>query len=154
VGKGIVRRHNSKNFVKYDYIYTGLSLALRRGKEHWLLCLKYCQIELIEGEKPYLKHGKHVKKPLSGLKGRKLKPKIVLHHSNSDSKRCLNQKNYSFYLNPLSKPTITQWYSANFWGHNILNTTIARLCKSAGISGFKTNYSLHATIAKRLLIWI
>ena len=34
--------------------------------------------------------------------------------------------------------------------HNTLTKTITRLCKSAGIEGFKTNHSLRATAATRL----
>ena len=52
----------------------------------------------------------------------------------------------SLYLNQPRK----KWFSNKPLGHQTLSTTVARLCKSAGISGFKTNHSLRATAATRL----
>ena len=64
----------------------GLYFALRSGKEHRQLCLNPCQIELIsKGERPYLKYTEDISKNRpGGLKGRKVKPKVVYHHSNSE----------------------------------------------------------------------
>lgn len=56
----------------------------------------------------------------------------------------------AFYLQPLSKPTATQWYSAKPLGHNTLSKAISKICKLAGMSGFKTNHSLRVTAATRL----
>ncbi len=42
------------------------------------------------------------------------------------------------------------WYTSKPLGHNTLSKTICRLCKTAGIEGFKTNHSLRATAATRL----
>ena len=42
------------------------------------------------------------------------------------------------------------WYSPRPIGHDTLSKTLPRLCKSAGIQGFKTNHSLRATAATRL----
>ena len=53
---------------------------------------------------------------------------------------------HAFYLTPTDKC----WYSKLPVGHNTLSKTVARLCTSAGISGFKTNHSLRATAATRL----
>ena len=54
-------------------------------------CVLNTAIELIEeGEKPYLKYMEDLsKKHPGGLKGRKMKLKIVFHHSNSDLKNVL-----------------------------------------------------------------
>ena len=35
-------------------------------------------------------------------------------------------------------------------GHHTLRNTVSRLCKAAGITGFRTNHSLRATAATRL----
>ena len=56
----------------------------------------------------------------------------------------------SFYLQPLQHPTPTCWYSAHPLGHNTLSSTVVKLCKLAGIDGFKTNHSLRATATSRL----
>jgi len=145
----------------------GLYFALRSGKEHRQLRSNPCQIELVEkeGERSYLKYTEDVSKNRpGGLKGRKVKPKVVYHHSNLENpERCFVRlfKKYAqlcpdtpnlnaFYLQPLSKPTENQWYSVKPLGHNTINNTMSRLCKAAGIGGFKTNHSLRATAATRL----
>ena len=56
----------------------------------------------------------------------------------------------AFYLQPLHMPISNQWYSIKPLGHNTINNTMSRLCKAAGIGGFKTNHSLRATAATRL----
>lgn len=55
-----------------------------------------------------------------------------------------------FYLTPLKRPKGDMWYSIMSIGHNTLPKTVARLCRDAGISGFKTNHSLRVTTATRL----
>ena len=47
-------------------------------------------------------------------------------------------------------PTEDCWFSSVPIGHTTLADTIARLCKCAGIPGYKTNHSLRATAATRL----
>ena len=56
----------------------------------------------------------------------------------------------AFYVQPLSKPSPTCWYSSNPLGHYTISKTMKRLCDYVGIEGFITNYSLHATAATRL----
>ena len=99
-----------------------------------------------------------------GLKGRKLKPKVVLQHENtSNPSRCFvrlyklytskcpsDRPDNALYLQPLRKPSGDVWYSARPLGHSKLDGTVARMCKSAGITGFKTNNSLRVTTATRL----
>ena len=71
----------------------GLYFALRGGKEHSNLRHKPSQIKLIEkpGERPHLMYVEDVSiNHPGGLKGRKIKPKIVYHHANIDKQdRCL-----------------------------------------------------------------
>ncbi len=95
-----------------------------------------------------------------GIKGRKLKPKVILHHENgSNPDRCfvLLFKLYnslcpagSFFLKPLTKPTEKCWYTNKPIGRNTLEGTVARLCRKAESLGCKTNHSLRATAATRL----
>ena len=56
----------------------------------------------------------------------------------------------SFYLQPARKPTSTCWYSHHLEGHHAISATVARLCRAAGMTGFKTNHSLRATSTGRL----
>ena len=56
----------------------------------------------------------------------------------------------AFYLQPSRHPTSTCWFSATPLGHYSLGRTISRICKEAGIGGYKTNHSLRATAATRL----
>ena len=137
--------------------------ALRSGIEHCQLRHTPSQIELVEkpGEHPYLSYTEDISKNHpGGLKARKIKPKIVHHHANLENPdRCFvwlyklynslcpsNHPNGAFYLKPLKNPKEGCWYSSLALGHNTLQNTISRMCKSAGINGFKTNHSLRALL--------
>ena len=145
----------------------GLFFALRSGNEHRRLRHTPCQIQVVErpGERPYLLYTEDISKNHpGGLRGRKIKPKVVRHHANTNNpERCFVQlfKRYrdlcpedapphAFYLQPSKTPTETCWFSNRPLGHNPLGKTLARLCTSAGIQGFKTNHSLRATATSRL----
>ena len=125
------------------------------------------QIEIVEreGERPYLLYTEDISKNHpGGLKGRKIRPKAVRHYANVENpdrcfirlfklylSRCPSDtpKN-ALYLKPLTKPTQACWYSKQPLGHNKLSQTVSRLCKAAGIEGYRTNHSLRATNATRL----
>ena len=100
-----------------------------------------------------------------GTKGRKYNPTIFLHHETiNNPSRCficlfkLYQSKCppdclpgAFYLKPLKNPRgAYSGYAAQRIGHDKLNGKVARICKAAGIKGFKTNHSLRATAATRL----
>ena len=73
-----------------------------------------------------------------GLKVRKKKPKVVIHHESSHPSRCFVMlfKLYhrkcrlddAFYLKPLSNPTEQCWFSACPIGHYTLSQTVAKVC--------------------------
>ena len=145
----------------------GVYFALRSGQEHRVLRFNPPQIELVErgGERAYLRYTEDTSKNNpGGLKGRKTKPKVVIHHENqTNPERCFvrlfklylgkcpaNRPNSAFYLRPANKPTQQCWYSNSPIGHTTLAGTITRMCKAAGICGYKTNHSLRATTATRL----
>ena len=68
--------------------YKGLYFTLQSGKEHCQLRLYPCQIEIIEkeGEISYLQYTEDTSKNRpGGLKGRKVIPKVVIHHANTTS---------------------------------------------------------------------
>ena len=99
-----------------------------------------------------------------GLRGRKQSQKVVVHHSNpTNPQRCFvrlfklylekcppDAPAHALYLWPAHIPTSSCWYSRCVLGHKTLSKTVARLCQSAGIAGFKTNHSLRATATSRL----
>lgn len=61
-----------------------------------------------------------------------------------------DQQDDAFYLTPLKKPTSGCWFSHTALGHNTLRDTVKRICKGAGIQGFKTNHSLKFTTDSHL----
>ncbi len=165
--KGLLGSTNPQALVDTMLFMNGLYFALRSGEEHRQLRFDPCQIQLFEqpAQRPYLKYTEDLyKNRPGGLKGRKTKPKVVIHHANEDNPaRCFVQlfKKYNslcphdrpkgaFYLQPLKNPKSNCWYSIKPIGHNTLEGTVARLCKEAGIPGFRTNHSLRATTATRL----
>ena len=97
-------------------------------------------------------------------RGHKLKPKVVLHHENTENpghcflrlfkKYCqlrpIDAPDHAFYLQPARHPTSSCQYSTRPLGHTLLGKTLSRICKCAGIEGYKTNHSLRATSTTRL----
>ena len=77
--------------------------------------------------------------------------RCIIHIFNEYCHRCPeNRPDNSFYLKPLAKPTGEVWFASIPVGHNTLDKTIVRICKNAGITGYKTNHSLRVTLAIRL----
>ena len=163
--KGLLGDSTPQTLLDTIVFMNGFYFALRSGSEHRALRFVPPQIEVVEreGERPYLLYTEDISKNRpGGLKGRRVKPKVVRQHANTDNPdRCFVRlfKLYTspcpsdppkdaFYLKPLSKPTY--WYSKQPLGHNKLAQTVGRLCKAAGIQGYKTSHSLRATNATRL----
>ena len=92
------------------------------------------QIQVVEkpGQHSYLKYTEDISKNRpGGLKGRKLKPKVVHHYNNPENpERCFvqlfklyqqlptNRTRNIFYFQPLKKPCSDQWFSNKPIGHN------------------------------------
>ena len=107
-----------------------------------------------------------IKNHPGGLRGQKMKQKVVIHHANQDRpERCFvrlfkcylalmpaNRPADAFYLQPSRHPTSTCWFSATPLGHYSPRRTISWICKEAGIGSYKTNHSLRATAVTRLYI--
>ena len=165
--KGILGDHSPQSLIDTMFYMNGLYFALRGGKEHRNLRYEASQITLIEkpGDRSYLQYHEDVSKNHpGGLKGRKIKPKIVYHHANTEKpERCFvrlyklyhslcpsNRPKDAYYLQPLQKPKPDCWYSNRPVGHSKLDLTIKRLCTEAGLGGYRTNHSLRATAATRL----
>ena len=168
--KGILGDHTPQSLVNTMVYMNGLYFALRGGNEHRNLRHKPSQIQLIErlGERSYLMYTEEISKNHpGGLKGRKIKPKIVCHHANvSNPERCFvrlyklynsrcppNRPNNAYYLKPVNDPTGEDfWYTNQPLGHCTLDITIKRMCEQAGIPGYRTNHSLRATTATRVTL--
>ena len=67
----------------------GLYFALRSGVEHRQLRFDPPQIKLVENERPYLVYTEDLSKNNpGGIKGRKIKQKVVVHHENEKKSWC------------------------------------------------------------------
>ena len=165
--KGILGDSSPQSLLDTMFYMNGLYFALRGGKEHRNLRHEPSQIQLVEklGERPYLLYREDVSKNHpGGLRGRKIKPKVVEHHDNIQKpERCFirlyklyhslcpsDRLHDAYYLQPLQNPQPGCWYSSRPVGHTKLDKTISRMCKAAGILGYRTNHSLRATAATRL----
>ena len=165
--KKILGDHNPQTLLNTMIYMNGLYFALRSGDEHRNLRHSPCQIEIFErpGERAYLKYTEDFSKNRpGGIKGRKVKPKVVLHHENTENPdRCFVRlfKRYislcppdcppgAFYLTPLKKPRETCWYKTTPIGKNKLSKAVSSMCKACEIQGYKTNHSLRTTAATRL----
>ena len=165
--KGLLGDSTPQSLVDTMVFYIGYYFALRSGKEHRQLRRSPSQIQIVEhpGERPFLRYTEDISKNHpGGLKGRNIKPKIVVQHANLDNpQRCFvrlfklyvslcpsDAPPHAFYLRPAQRPSEHCWYSKFPLGHTTLSRTVARLCDLAGIPGFKTNHSLRATVTSRL----
>ena len=132
--KGLLGDSSPQVLLDTMVFYNGLYFALRSGKEHRQLRSYPCQITLVErpGEKTYLKYVEDVSKNRQGgIKGRSIKPKVVVHHANSTNpQHCFvrlfklyqqllpeSRPDHAFSLQPLCKPTSTTWFSNKPLGH-------------------------------------
>ena len=160
-GKRLLGDHSPRSLLDTIIFYDGLFFALRSGKEYRQPKFNPCQIQLVEIS--YLRYTEDVSKNHpGGLQGRIVSPKTVIHHANRENlDRCFvrlfklyqslcppDAPHHAFYLQPLKKPTSTSWYSNQPLGHS--NLANVRLCKQAGIQGYKTNHSLKVTVASHL----
>ena len=129
----------------------GINFALRSGDEHRQLRLNSSQIELVEksGERSYLKYVEDISKNRpGGIKGRKIKPKVVYHYANTTrSEWCFvrlykkyvqlcprSTESNGFYLQPSKKPTATCWSINKPVGHNTLQNTCVKTMQSCWLT--------------------
>ena len=165
--KGILGCSSPQSPLDTMVYMNGLYFALRGGKEHRTLRHQPAQIQLVEkpGERAYLVYREDMSKNHpGGLKGRKVKPKVAVHHANLENPdRCFvrlyklynslcppDRPKDAYYLQPLHKPKQECWYAPRPLGHTKLDGTVCRLCREAGIPGYRTNHSLRATTTTRL----
>ena len=154
--KGLLGDASPQSLLDTVVFYNGLYFALRSGQEHRQLQSNPCQIQLIEktGEKSYLKYTEDT------LKKQARRNEGEEHKQHENPRRCfvrlfkryvqLTKPDHAFYLQPMHTPSSQCWYTNKPLGHHTLRNTVARLCKEAGITGYKTNHSLRATAATRL----
>ena len=82
--KGLLGDSSPQTLLDTMVFCCGLYFALRSGKEHRQLCHTPCQIELVEhpGESISMLPEDISKNHQGALKGRKIQPKVVMHHEN------------------------------------------------------------------------
>jgi hypothetical protein len=161
--RGLLGEGNPQALLDTVLFLCGIHFALRSGEEH--RSLQLAQFELVipkEGCAHLIYTENYSKNNQGGLQHRKVKPKCVTCFANEKNpERCLVRLYQvylshrpadvkPFYLTPLRKQKGEIWYSKVPVGHNTLSQTVGRLCKQAGIVGFKTNHSLRVTSATRL----
>ncbi len=162
--KGVLGDKSPQVLLDTLLFLCGIHFALRSGEEH--RSLQITQLELIcpprGGPARLVYTENYSKNNQGGLLHRKIKPKEVTCYENKENpSRCLVklfQKYVShrpsgptcFYLSPLRKLKNNIWYSKVPVGHNTLAGTVNRICKEAGVTGYKTNHSLRVTNATRL----
>ena len=108
--------HSPQALVDTIFFMCGTYFALRSGQEHRALRSCPSQIELVEqeGQRPFLRYTEDVSKNhQGGLKGRKQRPKVVVHYANEESfSRCFVTlyKKYQSKICPSKSilPTATQ----------------------------------------------
>ena len=170
---GVLGTHSPQALADTMFFLIGMCFGLRGGQEHRQLHWHNSQLSLVEIpadskiplQRSYLKYIEDVSKNnQGGIKMRKIEPKTVVQHENVENphrcivrvfkeydKRCSTSRpGNSFYLQPLKDPKDDVWFSNVPIGHNSLDKTIGRMCKTAGIQGFKTNHSLRVSLATRL----
>lgn len=160
--QGLLGDSNPQTLLDTMLFLSGIFFALRSGEEHRSLKLSQFEVVTQDGCDSLIYTENVSKNNQGGLQHRKVKPKSVTCYANEkNSERCLVRffKAYlshrptgteCFYLTPLRKIKGEIWYSIVPVGHNTLSQIVGRLCKQAGISGYKTNHSLRVTSATRL----
>lgn len=166
--KGVLGDSTPQKLVDTVLYLFGLHFALRAGQEHRSIRFHKSQVSLQSDKEGlrYLCYNEDMSKThQGGLKHRKIKPKTVRAYENiKNPQRCIvrlyekyishrptNRKcSPAFYLRPLSNPVSDVWYSCQPIGINTISKTVSRICKNAGLHGFRTNHSLRATAASRL----
>ena len=126
----------------------GLYFALRRGQEHRSLSIYQLTLEESADGTSCLIYTENISiNNPEGLQQRKLKPKVVVHHTNlNNPSRCFvmfvkayiahhpkDVQHDAFYLTPICNQKTNIWYST-----------------MPSIDGYKTNHSLCVTVATRL----
>jgi len=95
--------------VLLDTVFMKDCFALRSGNEHRALRFSPSQIEVVEreGERPYLLYTEDISKNHpGGLKGRRIKPKVVRHHANIQNPTRCFVRLYKLYMSlcPSDRP--------------------------------------------------
>ena len=86
--KGLLRDATPQTLLDTIVFINGLYFALLNGSKHHALRVFPPQIEVVEreGERPYLQYTEDTSKNRpGGLNGRKVKPKVVRHHANTEN---------------------------------------------------------------------
>ena len=97
---GVLGDHCPQSLLNSVFYLNRLSFALRSGDEHRQLCLKILQIQVVEshGKRAFLRYTEDASKNnKGGPKSRKIQPKVVIQHTNAESRQvsCKNLQKIS-----------------------------------------------------------
>ena len=167
--KGVLGSGSPRQLVDTILYKVGLCCALRAGKEHRVLRSigRNSQFKFAYDfdNQLYVEYREDIglKTNKGGLKHTKVTPKIVNIYPGPDPNRCLvsllqkytallpkERRSDAFYLRPLARAKEGVWFADAPIGINSLQSTVKRLCESAGLVGYYTNHSLRATSATRM----
>ena len=169
---GALGTDESEQLLNTLLFLIGKSSCIRGGQEHGALkASQFIVIPATNREREKLRFTGFVDKThQGGLKHRKFGARVVEHHAIEEkAERCVvhvfkkymtnRHKNSPcdvLYLKPKKsvKAEDNVWYYKTAVGHNTLSSVVKKLCKKAGIPGYKTNHSLRATTATRELTWV
>ncbi len=151
--QGLLGDHSPQTLLNIMVFMNGLYFALRSGKDHRDLRFSPSQIELKErkGERPYLVYTEDLSK--NEAKGgstvcKSSRPNQMLRTLQEPLPYRPMQER--ILLAAFEEAHFAVLYSPDPYGHNRLSQTVSRLCKQAGIQGYKTNHSLRVSTATRL----
>ena len=147
----------------------GLHCTLRAGREHRNLItpdMPGSQFKFVTRDgQQILEYTEHIglKNNKGGIRERAHKPKVVPIYPAEHRGRCpvrlmtlylsklpKNRRSTALYLRPKQTANASCWYVDRPIGINLLQSTVKRLCQSAGLEGFFTNHSLRASCATRM----
>lgn len=158
--KGILGMDNSRSLLYAMFYIVGARIGIKSGVEQRLL--KHSQFKVIRKDcgKEVLRYDGASFDTKQTMESKKIKQfKTVDIEANTDKpERCPVQiyKKYiskceevksldeleSFYLRPLSTYKIGAWYSFSPTGKNVLGQVVKNMCKEAGFTGHRTNFSI------------
>ena len=144
----------------------GIHFALRGGREQRALrCGERSQFSLhadSDGHE-YLQYSEDAtKNNQGGLKHIKVQHKVVRAYAIDNQSRCIvslyklylslgpTPRPSAFYLKELKNYSQNQWYSKQVVGEHPSEKVVSQICRTGGLTGYRTNHSLRVTAASRM----
>ena len=157
--RGCLGDHAPNTLLDTMLFPCGIHFALRRGEEHCSLRISQIEIQHDENGSECLLYTKILPKTIKEVfyiekwnssKLRTIQTQQIPSVAFWGCFKCMSDIDWKnamahFTSPPLRKPKHDVWYSKVPVGHNTSSKMVGRLCKKAGISGFKINHLLRVT---------